>query len=469
MNASVAAQSRAGRAGLDWLAWLRAAGPVALLIVVTIALGLAGQSVARIVFIGGCVVVAWDLLRFGPAAHLTGSLVLFCLAPFLRRVVDVHAGYEASGLMISGPLLAILTPTPLLFASLTQSRLDPALRPFLLAGACALYGALLTLVEGNLQQAASNGLKWIAPLIYGMWLYGGSRRDPRIVETAARAFMVLMPALGLYGFLQYVNPPIWDRYWMSYTTIASIGQPEPFAVRVFSTMNAPAGYATFTAAGLLLFGFRRVRLSLLLAAGPSVLGLMLSMYRTAWIALAVGIVVGLFHRRTWRRAAILLVTIPVLGAAVVAFTPAGAVLEARLETLGALASDGSGQERLAEYAQLLNSDGGTLIGHGFGDTDVMQAGALPLDGLFVVAWSAMGLVGAILCVTAFAWAALLAITRAWRNGTVSGLAVAAILAGGLAQVPLAVVSASEIGFLFWSLAGIGAGMRPAARGARGTL
>ena len=46
---------------------------------------------------------------------------------------------------------------------------------------------------------------------------------------------------GLYGFLQYLDPPIWDRYWMAYTTIASIGQPEPYMVRVFSTLNAPAG------------------------------------------------------------------------------------------------------------------------------------------------------------------------------------------------------------------------------------
>ena len=272
--------------------------------------------------------------------------------------------------------------------------------------------------------------------------------------------MILAPALGIYGFLQYVDPPVWDRFWMTYTSIASIGQPEPFMVRVFSTMNAPAGYATFTAVALLLFGFGRARLSLLVAAAPSVLGLMLSMYRTAWIALAIGMLFGLFHRRTVRRAAILLFAVPILGAAVVLFSPAGDALSERLGSFGAVSDDSSGLERLCEYAELLNTDGGTLIGNGFGSTDVMQAGALAQDGQFVVSWYAMGLVVGIVSVASILWVAVLAIRGAWRSDTLEGIAVAGIVAGMVVQLPLAVISASEVGFLFWSLAAIGASLPP---------
>ncbi len=456
MSASIAAR------GLhEILPVLRRYGPMILLVAVTYMLGAAGQSIARPVFILGCAVVSWDLLRFGAPAHIAGCFTLFCLAPFLRRLVDVYAGYEPSGLMISGPLLAIALPAPRLLATLASGRpLDPALRPFLLAFGCVLYGVLLTIVGGGMTEAASNAVKWFAPLLYGMWIYGEAKREEDMLGPLTRMAMILMPLLGVYGLLQYVDPPAWDRYWMINTTIASIGQPEPYMVRVFSTMNAPAGYATFTAAALLLFGFRKARLSLLLAAAPSTLGLMLTMYRTAWIGLAAGIVLGVFNSRTRGRAVILLLAVPIIGAAVVVMTPAGDALQQRLQTFGSVSDDSSGQERLGEYATLLNADGGTLIGHGFSNTDVMQAGAQALDGQFIACWSAMGLVGGMLCVLSVLWAGGQAMRAAWRSDSLSGLAVTGILAGLLAQIPLAVISSSEIGFLFWALAGIGAASRP---------
>ncbi len=452
MSASLAARSAA-----ELLPWARRAAPLAALLAATLALGFAGQGAARLLFVAGCAAVAWDMLRFGAGAHLSASLILFCLAPFLRRVVDASAGYDPSGIMVSGPLLAILVPMPRLLAAFAAGRADdPALRPYLLAAACALYGTALTVFDGNLMQAASGALKWGAPVLYGMWLVIEAKRDPNLLEAATLTFVALMPALGLYGVLQYVAPPLWDQYWMSYTTIASIGQPQPYMVRVFSTLNAPAGYATFTAAALLLFGFRKARLPLLLlASAPAVLGLLLSLYRTAWIALAAGIVLGLFHRRTRLRAALLLVAFGLLGAAAVALTPAGEVLQERLMSFGNASEDASGQERLAEYAALLDADGGTLLGHGFAGTDVMQAGAQAQDGQLVVSWYTFGLPVGILSVAAVVWAAGQAIRAAWRSGTAEGLALAGIMGGALVQVPLAVISSSEIGFLFWSMAAIG--------------
>lgn len=450
--------------------WLRRAVPITLLLIVTLGLGFSGQSIARPIFVLGAALVAWDLLRFGASAHFSASLVLFCVAPFLRRVVDVSAGYDPSGIMISGPLLGLIVVGPRVAARLSDGRrLDQALWPFIAAAACILYAMILTMVQGDLTQAASGALKWGAPLIYGFWLYGEAGKDPGLVGKAARLSMILAPLLGLYGFLQYLDPPVWDRFWMTYTSIASIGQPEPYKVRVFSMMNAPAGYATFTAAALLLFGFGRARLSLLLAAGPSVLGLMLSMYRTAWIALAIGLLFGLFHKRTVRRATMLLVAVPVLAAAVILFTPAGDALSERLETFGSASSDASGQERLGEYADLLNTDGGTLWGNGFGSTDVLQAGAVAQDGQLVVTWFSMGLVVGIINVAALLWVAFLGIRGAWRNDTLEGVAVAGIIAGMVVQLPLAVIAASEIGFLFWSFAAIGAALPSPVRSDRPRL
>ena len=458
MSASIA-----GRRQQGILPLLRRYGPLVLLLVGTCGLGAAGQSLTRPLFILGCAAVSWDLLRFGAPTHLAGCFTLFCLAPFLRRVVDVYAGYEPSGLMISGPLLALAIPVPRLLDMFARGAIEPALRPFLLAFACTLYAIMLTMFGGNLTEAASNGLKWFAPLLYGMWLLGEARREDDVLAPLTGMAMVLMPLLGAYGLAQYVDPPLWDRFWMINTTIASIGRPEPAMVRVFSTMNAPAGYAIFTVASLLLFGFRKARLSLLLAAAPATLGLLLTMYRTAWIGLAAGIVLGVFNARTRGRAATLLLAVPILGAAVVVFTPAGDALQDRLLTFGAVASDASGQERLSQYAALLDADDGTLIGHGFTSTDVLQAGALALDGQLIACWFAMGLVVGMLSLLSIVWAGVQAIRAAWRSESLSGLAVTGIMAGLLVQLPLAVISASETGFLFWALAAVGAAQAPRAR------
>ena len=458
MSATVAA-----RTASDLWPGMRRYGPVILLVLATAALGMAGQSAARPIFILGCAVVAWDAMRFGAGTNFAVCFILFCLAPFLRRLVDVSAGYEGTGLMISGPLLAIMVPAPWLLMRLTGGRaVDATLRPFFIMCACGFYGTFLTIVGGDLTQAASGAVKWLGPPIYGMWLYGEAKQDDRLADTMARASMLLIPLLGLYGFWQYVNPPIWDRFWMTFTVIASIGQPEPFMVRVFSTMNAPAGYATFTAAGLLLFGFRRSRWLAVVAAAPSVLGLMLSMYRTAWIGLGVGVVIGLFHPQTWRRAAILLIAVPVVGALAITFTPAGDALQERLQSFGSVSEDASGLERLSEYSDLLNADNGTLVGHGFGTVDVMQAGAKALDGQFIVSWFTFGLIWGILGTVAVIWAGLQGAFGAWRTGTLSGMATSAVLACLLIQIPLATISSSEIGFLFWSFAAIGAAARTVA-------
>lgn len=451
-------------AALRWpeiLPVARRYGPALLLLALTYALGVAGQSIARPLFILGCIAVSWDAMRFGAASHLAVSFLLFCLAPFLRRVVDVNAGYDASGIMIAGTLLAISMPAPRVLAVLTSGRpIDPAMRPFLLAFVCPLYATVLTILFGSLVDAANYGLKWFAPLVYGMWILGEARREDDVLAPLTRMAMMLVPLMGLYGLLQYVDPPLWDRYWMTNTTIASIGQPEPYMVRVFSTMNAPAGYATFTAVSLLLFGFRKASLSLILAAAPATLGLMLTMYRTAWIGLAFGVVFGLFNARTRTRAIVLLLVVPILSAGVISFTPAADALQQRLQTLGAVGEDASGQERLAEYAHLLDVDNGTLIGNGFGTIDVLQAGTLALDGQFINCWWCMGLIIGMVCVAAIIWAGLQGIIAAWRSDSLSGLAVTGILAALMSQMPLAAISYSETGFLFWAIAAIAVTTRP---------
>jgi hypothetical protein len=429
---------------------------LAAMMAVVFQLGMLGIGATRVVFLAGCVVAGYVAWRSSPAQHVETAIVLFAFAPFLRRVVDVNAGYESSGYMLTGPILAILVPVIELRGLLGKhEKLHLGAAPYLLYGVCVGYAAMLSMFQGDLMMVASGSIKWAAPVLYGLWLLHKAEGDDSLVRGAARAFAIVTPIMGVYGVIQYVDPPTWDRYWMIYAQMTSIGQPEAYQVRVFSTMNSPASFATYTACGLLLFGFARSGWQSVLLALPSSLGLLLSMYRTAWLALAAGIFFCLIFASTRSRAVLILVALT--GAVTVAAvaTPFGDAISERLNTLNqAPSEDGSGQERIEEYITLYNAGTSTLVGNGFSMVDAGTPGTMPVDGQIVAAWLTMGLVVGLISLAAIAWVAGQALLQVWRTPDPVRVTLGAIVMGSLIQIPLAGMATSEIGVLFWVFAAI---------------
>lgn len=191
------------------------------------------------------------------------------------------------------------------------------------------------------------------------------------------------------------------------------------------------------------------------------IGLVLSSYRTAWLGLALGCVIGLFTRRTWVRSLVMLSAVPIVVSALIVYSPEdGGAIESRLQSFSNLSDDYSGQERLGQYGVLMR-DEGALIGHGFATIDILSAGNAGIDGQIVVCWWSMGLVVGMVCLTAIIWAGMQSIRAAWRNKSLDAFGAVAITAALLLQLPLAGISSSEIGFLFWSIAAVGAKLGPA--------
>ncbi len=434
--------------------WVPAAGLLLAMVVAGPILG----GLSRVLFIAGCGGVGWYAWRRSPAEHLQAILLLFSFAPFVRRVVDLSVGYDPSGLMLVGPLLAILVPAPALFEALVAvRRFSPVLLAILATGACVTYGTALSLFQGDWMNAATGSVKWFAPLVYGAALALRPEAERRaIVQAAATAFLIILPLSGLYGIVQYVNPPDWDRYWMSLTTITSAGQPVPYGVRTFSTMNGPASYATITATGLLLAGFLRTGWRTALLASPAALSLLLSMYRTAWLSLAAGILFCLLFRATRGRAAAVLVGLTVAMVVAATLTPFGEVIGDRLATLGDGAQDGSARERLEQYVTLWNLPDSGLIGNGFTTTDVGSAGAMAIDGMIVACWVTFGIVVGLCCLAAVGFAAAQAIAATWRDPRPEAVIIGAIACGSLIQIPLAGVASGELGVVFWSFVALAA-------------
>lgn len=426
--------------------WLAAV----LMLVVFAAIGGSLGAVSRLVFVLACGAVGWYAWRQGPAAHLQAALFLFSFAPFVRRIIDLSIGFDQLGLMLIGPLLAILVPI-LYLPRLLETREAPAqlIWPLGIVAVCVIYASMLSMAQADWNNAASGALKWLAPLLYAAVLVLSSDRR-ELIEAATFAFLIILPVTGLYAIYQYVDPPEWDRYWMQLAPILSIGQPIPYGVRSFSTMNSPASYATFTAVGLFLIAFSQKRWPALLLALPAGLGFLLSLYRTAWISLAFGILFCLLFSETRRRASVILVGIGVAVLLAATLTPFGDVVAERLSTLSEGTQDGSFQERLEEFVTLWKQPDSSLMGVGFTITDVGSAGSMPVDGMIIACWLSMGIIVGAFCLAALFWSIGNALGTAWTDRSADAVIVGALALGALAQMPLANITSGEGGFLFWT-------------------
>lgn len=414
--------------------------------------GAALGSASRPLFVAACMIVGIYAWRRSPADHLQSTLLLFVLAPFVRRLVDVQIGYDTSGVMLLGPLAAMAMPGIALLDLFDHPERYSRLVPLGIVAACVTYATLLTMFQGDWMNAASGSVKWIVPLVYAAAL--ARKGDPAAcLQGATQVFVVILPLIGAYGIWQYVGLPDWDRYWMQYAPILSVGQPRPFELRVFSTMNSPGSFASFTAVGLLLVGYLRRDWPLMLVLQlPAILGLLLSLYRTAWIALFLGIVFCVFFAATRRRSSGILIAMAVVLTTAAVATPFGDVIGDRIATLMDGSQDGSARERLQEYVTLWNLPDSSFFGAGFGTVDVGVAGSVAVDGMIISCWLTMGIVVGMVCLAALMWAIWQQMGVAFRFSSSEAVVLGALGASALPQIPLGGLATGEFGFLFWSFA-----------------
>lgn len=419
---------------------------------VLLATGLVGPFLggsSRALFIAACGAAGWFAWRRGPSAHVKAALLLFVFTPLVRRVVDAKVGFDASNLMIVGPLVAIFPALLGVLSALESPSVLRRLWPLAMVGVSVAYALALTILHGEWVGAARDCVKWFVPLLYGLVMMHEAERE-EVLDAAADTFAFVLPVIGLYGIAQYVNPSDWDIYWMKNSTIMSVGSPEPYGVRVFGTMNGPASFATFTAVGLLLVWFRGKSKVFLALAIPAALALFLSLYRTAWISMLAAMLYPMFFASTRGRSIPLIFGLA--GAVVVAatLTPFGDVIADRFATLSQGAKDGSARERIEEYLTLWNSPDSSLFGAGFVTTDVGSAGAMGVDGTILSCWLYMGIVFGLICIFGLIWAIVQAMIGPLRDASPSSVLLGAFGLFFLVQMPLAAIAPGEAGYLFWT-------------------
>lgn len=404
----------------------------------------------RPLFVVGCVVIGLYAWRISPAAHLQAMIILFCFAAIARRLVDVEAGFDEGGIMLAGPLLALLVCLPQVIAVLvTPVLLNMRNVPPLLVGLCGLYAICLTIGKGDYAQAIGNGLKWLAPLLWAAAIINMKADRDEMLAAAVRTFAWILPVMGAYGIYHHIDPPLWDQYWLLNAPIPSAGLPEPFLLRPFSTMHSPASFATFTVVGLVLvyfFGTSVWQRVLMLPAGTA---LLLSQYRTAWLALIVALLFCALKPETRKRSVSLITVAGIVVVPIVAFTPFGEALLERMSSFLDPSQDYSGQERLSQFGRFWNAPNSYIFGNGFSAGDVMVAGQAGVDGMIAGLWSTMGIIVGLICLAAVLAAIFNAVQLGWRTRDSANAVLGGLALGWFVQMPLATIIVGELGFLFW--------------------
>lgn len=329
--------------------------------------GLGGRLFA-VVFVGAAVVAGLIAYYRAPTRYVVFVFALWFFAPFVRRVVDLHHGFQPASFVLMAPVLVTLLS--LLTAVYRARELRGALMyPFVFMLTGVLYGFFIGVLKNGLFPATYALLTWIGPISLSMHLILNWRILPALRKAFLDFLQWTLPVLGAYGIYQVVALPAWDQYWMVAANMASIGMPVPFGFRAFGTMNSPGPYAVALMLGM-LFLFGTARRGMVLSLTLALLALLLTRTRTGWVALAMGLLIIQFMgplRRAARNWFFILlmgvVTVPVLSLDVFRET-----IARRLLSFTSLEDDSSVRQRVMLSNLAIQEIGRRAEGEGLGST-----------------------------------------------------------------------------------------------------
>jgi hypothetical protein len=436
---------------------------LAVFIVATLALILLGGTVARLAIPLLCAGTAYVLYRRAPIVYVSFVWWLWFLICFVRRLVDYRSGFAESNPVLAAPFLAALVCAPVLFERREIWKRRSSW-PFVLAFSSVLYGLAVGLLGIPKKLLLTSALGWLAPLVFGFYIYAelatSERREAQI-NSLQKTFIWGALIMGCYGIVQFVAPPPWDIQWMLATQTAwpglgSIGIPEPFELRVFSTMNGPGAFALTLVPSLVLVINRKDWLSVF--AGIAGCGaLLLSSVRTAWIAVCFAVLLLAIRNRKYMTRLILGST--VLGICLIgamALEPVRDTLQSRFQSFTNIEDDTSFQDRLNGSEQMVAYVMEEPLGMGLGTMDANFLGKTPLgprdSGLWEILLS-LGWVGGLVYLGALALLVWNSCMPGVPRSTTEVLA-GCITVGLVSQLALGSVMVGVAGCTIWVFAAI---------------
>ncbi len=443
------------------LVWVTAAASLLLALVLYIA---GKGAILRIFLPAGATLTALAFYVRRPIGYIHFTLWTWFLTPLVRRLVDWRAGFEDHNLVLLAPILVSAIGGLTL---LRERRLAATVRltPFFLCIAGILYGFAVGLIRWRLHasEATSPGeivyglFNWLAPLLFGLHLYIRWPMYEEHKRAVQKSFLWAVLLLGAYGVYQFVAPPVWDRSWLEHMLsdvgAEAFGRPEPFQVRVWSTLNSPGTFANVLLAGLLLLFFVRSRIKpLAAAAGYS--AFLLTLVRTSWLGWLVGLAVlaQSSKGRQIPRLLLSLVLLPFLVSPLMLDPQIASVVTDRLQTFQGAGRDDSFQDRAEEHRVLLTSLATDPFGEGLNNAESFHG--YTMDSGIIQLFYGCGWIGSVLFISGVALCA-----RGMRSGRKSADPIAAAYRAVLAAMLLEQLSGNTLigpsGAILWACIGLG--------------
>lgn len=326
-------------------------------------------AILRPLFPVGALGVGIMLYRRYPVLYLGFTWWLWILTPLAARFVDYRSGWDSQRLMLVAPYLVSLITLQALVRYLPTTYRHDGL-PFMLSIVAVMYGCAIGLVQFSPISVFRSLLDWLTPISLGFYLFVNWRNYPKYSKNLQNVFTWGVLVTGVYGIYQYLVAPEWDKYWLNESGMfTSAGNPEPFGIRVWSTMHSPGPFSSFMLAGLLLLFSSQSWLRIpAMAAGY--LAFLLSLVRSAWGSWLLGLLqISISLKPKLQMRSIL--TIAIIAICVIPLAtvePFAGAISKRLLSLSDLQNDNSFNERSGTYQQSLDLALQSWMGNGIGGT-----------------------------------------------------------------------------------------------------
>lgn len=342
---------------------------LALVFVTAICLVAGAGGVLRVGFPAGALLVGIILYQRYPHIYVSYAFWIWVITPFVRRMSDLQAGYQEPSPILLAPYLVAFISILSFFNFLPKAMKEGGL-PFVLAMAGISYALAVGLINYSPRQVLVPLLDWSAPVLLGCFLYSKWREYPAYSKILRRTFLWIVLVCGAYGLYQYVVAPTWDTSWLINSGLnTSGGDPEPYGMRVFSTMHSAAPFSVVMLAGLMLL-FSTESPVQFPATAVGYLSFLLTLVRSAWLGWGVGLMVLITSLKPKLQMRLFLV-IFVMVLCVVPLTfiePFGTVINERLQSFTNLEEDTSYNGRIGIYQANLGKALRAYIGLGLGGT-----------------------------------------------------------------------------------------------------
>ncbi|AHV95887.1 O-antigen ligase family protein [Paenibacillus sabinae] len=329
---------------------------------------LSSSSSLQLAIVSALLFPAFLLSLLKPRLLVSYTLLVWAVAPELRRLADWSEGtYHSVSLLSLAPLLAGATVAiPVLREIHTLKR--PHMRLMLLFAIPLGYATLIGLAKNGVG-SVYDLLNYLVPLLLLLY-FAVTPFTARDIDRLLGTYANIAVLVAVYGIIQYLTVPAWDAFWMQNSGMNSIGTPHPLEVRVFSTLNSPGPAATF-----LVFALVPMILEKRWRGAFSWIGVLLvvvclltTLVRASWLLMLVMLLVYIASSSSKGKWKTLIQVVFVALALfwIVPKLPGAEGLTARMETLSSIQEDRSYNDRLNLLGTMIPAIKSNPVGQGIG-------------------------------------------------------------------------------------------------------